>query len=160
MQQRSLATDLDLQFNPIGNEGASLLARSLGNNAQPNLTSLSLSGCNDGFIALVSALEQNTSLLQLDLANNILSERAILTSAESLPEIKVLQRFELSWSQILPRPCFCCRQDCARIQACFVFALPVVHLLRSHQQLKRQPDTLAAGCRKWNVWSTGTAFSL
>jgi hypothetical protein len=94
-------TDLDLQRNPIENEGASLLARSLGNNALPNLTRLSLHSClidDDGFIALVSALEQNTSLLHLDLRfNDGDSERAFLALAESLPEIKMLQRVDLSW---------------------------------------------------------------
>jgi Ran GTPase-activating protein (RanGAP) involved in mRNA processing and transport len=53
-------TDLDLRFNPIGNKGASLLARSMGSNAIPNLTHLSLYSCDigdAGFIALVSALE-------------------------------------------------------------------------------------------------------
>jgi hypothetical protein len=80
-------TDLDLSRNPIRNEGTSLLARSLGNNALPNLTRLSLSDCEfdeDALITLVSALEQNTSLLHLDLPY-------------SLPEIKVLQRVDLSW---------------------------------------------------------------
>jgi Ran GTPase-activating protein (RanGAP) involved in mRNA processing and transport len=60
-------TDLDLQLNrTIRNEGASLLARSWGNNALPKLKRLSLSHCrieDDGYITLVSALEQITSLL-------------------------------------------------------------------------------------------------
>jgi hypothetical protein len=94
-------TDLELQRNPIGNEGASLLARSLGNNALSTLTRLSLSYCDvgdDGFIALVSALERNASLLHLGLRNNHgFSERALLTLADSLPKIKVLQRIELTW---------------------------------------------------------------
>jgi Ran GTPase-activating protein (RanGAP) involved in mRNA processing and transport len=94
-------TDLDLQQNYIGNEAASLLARSLGNNVLPNLTRLSLSYCgigNDGFIALMSALEHNTSLLHLDLSENWhVSERAFLALAESLSEIKVLQQVHLSW---------------------------------------------------------------
>jgi hypothetical protein len=106
-------TDLDLRHNQtIGNEGANLLARSLGKNALPNLARLSLSCCgigDDGFIALVSALEQNTSLLQLDLRDpnyqaymylhmeSLLSERAFLALAESLPKIKVLERFDLDW---------------------------------------------------------------
>jgi hypothetical protein len=94
-------TDLDLQWNPIGSEGASLLARSLGNNSLPNLARLCLSHCgigDDGFIALMSALEQNTSLLHLDLRNYYsVSERAFLALAESLPEIKVLQRVDLDW---------------------------------------------------------------
>jgi hypothetical protein len=93
-------TDLDLGFNHIGNEGASLLARSLGRNALPNLTRLSLSYCricDDGFIELVSALEKNTSLLQLDLHSPGFSERAFLALAESLLEIKVLQRVDFHW---------------------------------------------------------------
>jgi hypothetical protein len=70
MEQSHHITDLDLQGNPIRNEGASLLARSLGDNALSNLTHLVLRYCgigDDGFITLVSALEQNTSLLHLDL---------------------------------------------------------------------------------------------
>jgi Ran GTPase-activating protein (RanGAP) involved in mRNA processing and transport len=93
-------TDLDLQQNLIGGEGASLLARALDNNALPNLTRLSLCNCGigeNGFMALVSALEQNTSLLHLDLRTYSLSERAFLALAESLPEMKVLQQVEVRW---------------------------------------------------------------
>jgi hypothetical protein len=95
-------TDLELQHNSIGNEGASLLARSLGNNALPHLTRLSISNCDigdDWFITLVSVLEQNTSLLHLDLCDYSpgVSERTFFASAESLPEIKVLQRVDLRW---------------------------------------------------------------
>jgi Ran GTPase-activating protein (RanGAP) involved in mRNA processing and transport len=95
-------TDLDLRHNPIGNEGAILLARSLGNNALTNLTRLSLAYCNvrdDGLIALMSALEQNNSLLQLDLCDRspCFSERAFLALAESLPEIKMLQQVDFYW---------------------------------------------------------------
>jgi hypothetical protein len=32
--------------------------------------------------------------------------------------------------------------------------LLVVHLLRSHQRLKKGLDALAAGCRKWSGWGT------
>jgi hypothetical protein len=63
-------TDLDFQHNPIGNEGASLLVRALGKNALTRLSRLSLSTFgigDDGCTALVSALKQNTSLLELDL---------------------------------------------------------------------------------------------
>jgi hypothetical protein len=46
----------------------------------------------------VSALGQNTSLLHLDLRyNHDVSERAFLALAESLPEIKVLQRVDFCW---------------------------------------------------------------
>jgi Ran GTPase-activating protein (RanGAP) involved in mRNA processing and transport len=104
-QNSNYITDLDLRYNQtIGNKGASLLARSLGSKALPNLKRLSLSHCgigNDGFIALMSALEHNTSLLHLDLrfehGVNGVSERAYLALAESLPDIKVLQRIDLTW---------------------------------------------------------------
>jgi hypothetical protein len=104
MEQSSHITDLDLRHNPIWNEGANLLARSLGNNALPNLTRLSLFECrigDDGFIALMSALEQNTTLLQLDLRSNrhYFSERVYLALAESLPDIKVLQQLEIDWCE-------------------------------------------------------------
>jgi Ran GTPase-activating protein (RanGAP) involved in mRNA processing and transport len=102
MEQNSChITDLDLQRNPIENEGATLLARALGEDTLPNLTHLSLSECDigdDGFIALVLALEQNTSLRHLDLGHNHgLMEWAFLALAESLPDIKVLQRIDLQW---------------------------------------------------------------
>jgi hypothetical protein len=91
-------TDLALGHNPIENEGASLLASSLGNNALPKLTHLSLLHCgikDDGFITLISALKRNTSLLHLDLRHNFgISERTFVALAESLPEIKVLQRVD------------------------------------------------------------------
>ena len=69
-QSNNDIVDLDLQFNSIENEGASLIARSLGKNSLPILSHTSLSGCgirDDRFLALVSALERNTLLLQLDL---------------------------------------------------------------------------------------------
>jgi hypothetical protein len=100
-QNSNHITDLDLRCNPIENAGAVLFARFLRNNALPNLTRLSLCRCNigdDGFIALISALEQNTSLLHLGLRFSLgFSERAFLALAESLPEIKVLQQVDLLW---------------------------------------------------------------
>jgi hypothetical protein len=104
MEQSCHNTDLDLQRYPIGNQGASLLARFLGNNALPKLTRLSFSMWSigdigyDAFIALLSALKQNTSLLHLDLRHSHgFSERAFSALAESLPEIKVLQRHDFDW---------------------------------------------------------------
>jgi hypothetical protein len=99
-EQSSHITDLDLDENPIRNEEASLLARSLANHVLPNLTRVSLNYCGigaDGFIALVSALEENTSLLHLDLRGYAVNERAFLALAESLQEIKMLQQIELIW---------------------------------------------------------------
>jgi hypothetical protein len=68
----------------------------------PNLKDLSLSYCgldDDGFVALISALKQNTSLLHLDLRCDYgnVSELAFLALTESLPEIKVLQEVVLNW---------------------------------------------------------------
>jgi Leucine-rich repeat (LRR) protein len=101
IEQSHHITDLDLQRNYIGDGGAVRLARSLGHNALPNLTHLSLRNCgigDDGFIALMSALEHNTSLLHLDLRfEHGSSERAFLALAESLPDIQVLQRIDLTW---------------------------------------------------------------
>jgi CheY-specific phosphatase CheX len=75
--------DIDLQSNyTIVNMGASQLASSLGNNALPNLTRLSLSQRtidDDGFIVLM------------------LAQKAFLALAESLPEIKVLQQLDFDW---------------------------------------------------------------
>jgi hypothetical protein len=75
----------------------------LGNNALLNLTSLSLCICDigdDGFMTLMAALEQNASLLQLDLrTGHSVSERAFFALAESLAEIKMLQRVDLSWCE-------------------------------------------------------------
>jgi hypothetical protein len=101
MEQRHHITDLDLNRNPIENEGASLVARFLENNALPNLIRLSLCNCridDDGFTALMSALQQNTSLLHLDLRYHCdFSERVCLALAESLPKIKVLQQVDFDW---------------------------------------------------------------
>jgi Ran GTPase-activating protein (RanGAP) involved in mRNA processing and transport len=93
MAQSCHITNLDLNSNPIGNEGASLVARALENNVLPNLTRLSPASCvieNDEFIELISALEQNTSLLYLDLRrNHRVFTRAFLALAECLPKIKM-----------------------------------------------------------------------
>jgi hypothetical protein len=67
----------------------------------PYLTRLTLDSGgfdDDGYIALVSALEQNTSLLHLDLSySHHGSERAFFALAESLPKIKVLEELDLTW---------------------------------------------------------------
>jgi hypothetical protein len=71
----------------------------------------------------------------------------------SLPEIKVLQSLDFSWYTGLVL-------DCARTKACFVSTLQIARLLRSHQQLKTQPDARAAGWMKLSGWGTGIEFSL
>jgi hypothetical protein len=77
----------------------------LGNNVLPNLIRLSLSGCSigdDGFITLISVLEQNTSLLHLDLrySYNVVSERAFLAwPREGLSNNTSLFRFHVAGCQ-------------------------------------------------------------
>lgn len=52
---------------------------------------------DDGFIALVSATEHKTSLLQLDLCHSSGFSKRFFALADSSSEIKVLQRFGFSW---------------------------------------------------------------
>jgi hypothetical protein len=169
MEQSCHITDLDLQRNYIGNKGEGLLARSLGNNALPNLIRLSLSQCgveDDGYIALVSALEQNTSLLQFDLSYNPVydrgfSERAFLALAESLPEIKVLHRVGLRWCTGLASAMPLLLAGLRKNTSFFRFHVAGhVPQLVPPTRVEKRPDTLATGCRKWNVWGTETAFTL
>jgi Ran GTPase-activating protein (RanGAP) involved in mRNA processing and transport len=93
--------DLDLSENSIGREGASVLADALGRNALPHLTRLSLRWCqfgDDGLEEFASMLERNETMLELDLLwNDDLTERGFLALANSLPDIKVLQRIDFSW---------------------------------------------------------------
>jgi Ran GTPase-activating protein (RanGAP) involved in mRNA processing and transport len=87
-------TKLCLAGNPIRSEGATILADALGRNAMPNLQRLNLHRCgieNNGCVALVSALEQKSSLQILDLKYNDFGERGFMALAESLPNIKGLQ---------------------------------------------------------------------
>jgi hypothetical protein len=163
-------TDLDLAGNMrIGNEGASLVARSLGNSALPNLIRLSLSNCgigDDGFIELVSALGQNTSLLHLGLHLGVrldtpaFSERAFWALARVYQRSTCCNDLTLIGAQVSPLLCPFCWQDCGITQACSVSTLQIVHLLRFHRRLKTRLNALVAGCRKWNVWGTETAFAL
>jgi Ran GTPase-activating protein (RanGAP) involved in mRNA processing and transport len=92
-------TELCLTGNPIGSIGVTLLADALGRNAMPSLKQLDLNYCgieDDGFVALVSALEQNTSLQILSLARNNFGERGFMALAQSLPNIKGLQQIDFT----------------------------------------------------------------
>jgi Ran GTPase-activating protein (RanGAP) involved in mRNA processing and transport len=133
-------TDLDLRDNHIGNEGASLLARSLGSNVLPKVTRLYISHCvigDDGFVALVSALEQNTSLLHLDLRDNHhVSAGGFLALAASLPEIKVLQRIDFDWCPDLASAMPLLLAGLRKNTSLFRFHVPVARLFWSHQQLE------------------------
>jgi hypothetical protein len=94
-------TDLDLWgCTNIGSDGVSILADALGRNALPYLRRLSLAGCDvedDGIAMLVSALERNNSLLDLELQWQGFNDSHYLALATSFPKIKTLQRIGLSW---------------------------------------------------------------
>jgi Ran GTPase-activating protein (RanGAP) involved in mRNA processing and transport len=92
-------TNLCLDFNLFKSEGAIILADALGRNAMPSLERIDLGRCgidDDGFVALVSALVQNTSLQILNLRYNDFGERGYMALAESLPKIKGLQQINIS----------------------------------------------------------------
>jgi Ran GTPase-activating protein (RanGAP) involved in mRNA processing and transport len=92
-------TELCLSRNPIGSEGATILANALWRNAMPNLQRLHLNSCHldaDGFVALMSTLEQNTNLQSLDLKDNDFGERGFMALAESLPNIKGLHQIDFT----------------------------------------------------------------
>jgi Ran GTPase-activating protein (RanGAP) involved in mRNA processing and transport len=70
----------------------------LGRNALPFLKRLDLGRCDvddDGFVALVAALEHNTSLQILNLQGHDFGERGVMALAESLPNIKGLQEITI-----------------------------------------------------------------
>jgi Ran GTPase-activating protein (RanGAP) involved in mRNA processing and transport len=96
-------TKLDLRCNPVESEGATILANALVRNTMPDLTQLNLMSCgilDDGFVALVSALEQNTTLRILDLTYNLfLGARGFMALAVSLPNIKGLQQINIAVSE-------------------------------------------------------------
>jgi Leucine-rich repeat (LRR) protein len=92
-------TKLCLSGNLIRSEGATILADALGLNAMPSLKQLDLCACDiedDGIVALVSALEQNTSLQILILDYNTFNQRGFVALAESLPNIKELQEIRFT----------------------------------------------------------------
>jgi Ran GTPase-activating protein (RanGAP) involved in mRNA processing and transport len=102
MEYDSRITELGLcADHGVGNEAASFLAGALGRNALPHLTRLLL--CNSGIgddemVDLVSALEQNETLTELDLRDcDNFGERGFTALANSLPKIKTLQRIVLKW---------------------------------------------------------------
>jgi Ran GTPase-activating protein (RanGAP) involved in mRNA processing and transport len=92
-----ILTGLYLPWNPVRSEGATILADALRRNAMPSLKGLYLDMCHigdDGFAALVSALEHNTRLQILNLQKNSFGERGFMALAESLPNIKGLQQID------------------------------------------------------------------
>jgi Ran GTPase-activating protein (RanGAP) involved in mRNA processing and transport len=91
-------TEFCLLENPIKSQGAIILADALGRNTMPSLKRIDLGDCDiddDGFVALVSTLEQNTSLEILNLRGNDFGGRGYMALAESLPNIKGLQQINV-----------------------------------------------------------------
>jgi Ran GTPase-activating protein (RanGAP) involved in mRNA processing and transport len=65
----------------------------------PSLKQIDLHWCNiddDGFVALMSALERITSLQILNMAANHFGERGFTALAESPPNIKGLQQINIT----------------------------------------------------------------
>jgi Ran GTPase-activating protein (RanGAP) involved in mRNA processing and transport len=94
-------TKLCLSGNLIRCEGATMLADALEHNAIPSLKQLQLDSCgidDDGFVALVYALEQDTSLQILHLGGNSVGERGFIGLAESLPNMKGLQQIKMPFA--------------------------------------------------------------
>jgi Ran GTPase-activating protein (RanGAP) involved in mRNA processing and transport len=92
-------TKLCLTGSRVESEGAIILADTLRRNAMPSLKQLNLRWCiidDDGFVALVSALEQNTSLQIIHLRGNLFGERGFMALAESLPNIKGLEQINIT----------------------------------------------------------------
>lgn len=97
----SCITDLVLNGNQIGYEGASLLADALGRNAMRQLRRLHLDTCtlgDDCLAAFSSALERNDTLLLLSMEGNEFGNPGLLALACSLPRIKELQRIDFTWN--------------------------------------------------------------
>jgi hypothetical protein len=92
-------TKLFLSGNPIGSEGATILADALGRNVMPSLKRLKICRCgieDDGLVALMSTLEQDTSMHILSLLRNDFGDRGFMALAESLRNIKGLQQITIS----------------------------------------------------------------
>jgi Ran GTPase-activating protein (RanGAP) involved in mRNA processing and transport len=116
-------TKLCLNSNRIRSEGAKILADALGRNAMPSLKRLDLGSCgiyDDGFVAMVSALEQNTSLQILNLQGNHYDERGFMALSESLPNIKGLQQIDFrangTFESVLPLLLEGFRKNCSLVK--------------------------------------------
>jgi Ran GTPase-activating protein (RanGAP) involved in mRNA processing and transport len=96
----STLAHLNLNCNPILDEGATFLAETLKLQTLPSLKNLRLVNCDisdDGFVALVSALEENETLETVDLEMNNYTDEGFLALASGLPNIKGLRQIDFSW---------------------------------------------------------------
>jgi Ran GTPase-activating protein (RanGAP) involved in mRNA processing and transport len=101
----SIVTHLNLGNNSILDEGATFLAETLRLQRLPSLKSLSLFNCDisdDGFVALMSALEENETLESVDLRDNVFNVRSYLALASSLPNIKGLRQIDFALTTFNP----------------------------------------------------------
>jgi Ran GTPase-activating protein (RanGAP) involved in mRNA processing and transport len=101
----STVTKLVLCNNSLFDEGATFLAETLRLQTLPSLTCLQLGDCNisdDGLVALMSALEDNETLEELELEENTFSGRGYRALASSLPNIKGLRKISFSWTRSYP----------------------------------------------------------
>jgi Ran GTPase-activating protein (RanGAP) involved in mRNA processing and transport len=97
----SAVTHLNLSSNYLLDEGASFLAEALQLQTLPSLTHLCLFECDisdDGLMALLSALEENDTLYELDLGENVFSVQGCMALASSLPNIKGLRSIGFPWT--------------------------------------------------------------
>jgi hypothetical protein len=81
-------------------QGANFLAEALKLQFLPSLKNLRLINCDisdDGFVALVSALEENEILETIDLEMNNYTNEGFLALASSLPNMKGLRQIDFSW---------------------------------------------------------------
>jgi Leucine-rich repeat (LRR) protein len=95
----STLTELDLSNNSLLDKGATFLAETLRLQKVPSLKDLYLFTCDisdDGFVALMSALEENETLETIGLDGNDFSVRGYLALASSLPNIKGLRQLDFS----------------------------------------------------------------
>ena len=83
---------IDLAANPIGNIGAHYVGQAL--KCKKYLVTLNLCGCgitSNGKLSLCECLEQNTSLTDLDLSSNYISDDGIKCLSQSLVSNHVLK---------------------------------------------------------------------
>lgn len=92
---------LDLAGNPLGTEGANVLADALGRNTIPHLKKVWIERCgvgDDGLERIASALEQNSTLEVIALQGNVFGEQGLEALAKSLPNIHTLDYLDLTWN--------------------------------------------------------------
>jgi hypothetical protein len=97
----STLDELNLSDNFFLDEGATFLAETLRLQKLPILKGLYLFNCDitdDGFVELLSALEENETLETIDLELNDFTDQGYLALASSLPNIKRLRQIDFSWT--------------------------------------------------------------